>query len=466
MGAKGPPNIVFFFTDDQRHDTLRAVGNARIQTPVLDRLAGDGTVFTHAHIPGGTCGAVCMPSRAMLHTGRTLFHIEDRGNTVPDEHVLMGEHFRRHGYRTFGTGKWHNGKRAFARSFTDGAHIFFGGMGDHWNVPAYDFDPSGRYDGACPYVADFQTQEVRYRDCDHVVAGKHSTELFCDGAVDFLAGGAAAEPFFMYISFMAPHDPRTMPRRYLDLYHPDRIELPPNFLPEHPFDNGAVRIRDELLAGFPRTPDEVRRHIAAYYAMISHVDAEIGRVLAALEAAGRAGTTIGVFAGDNGLAVGQHGLMGKQSNYDHSVRVPLMLAGPGVPRGARRGTFAYLLDLFPTLCDLTGLPVPASVEGRSLVPALGDADARVRDTLFFAYERYQRAVRDERHKLIEYVVGGERTTQLFDLAADPWEMRDLAADPAQGPTVARLRELLQAYRREWDDKGAPWSDGFWEGYES
>ena len=139
------PNIVFFFTDDQRFNTIHALGNDEIITPNIDRLVANGVAFTHAHIPCGTSGAVCMPSRAMLNTGRSLFHIEGAGQSIPDDHTTIGEALQGAGYRTFGTGKWHNGARAYARSFTDGDEIFFGGMADHWNVPAFHYDPTGQY---------------------------------------------------------------------------------------------------------------------------------------------------------------------------------------------------------------------------------------------------------------------------------------------------------------------------------
>ena len=248
-GKTKRPNIVFFFTDDQRFDTLNALGNPDVHTPTMDGWINAGTTFTRAHIMGGTSGAVCMPSRAMLMTGRTLFHLEREGQNIPPEHVLLGEVLQRAGYRTFGTGKWHNGPPAYARSFTDGAEIFFGGMEDHWNVPACDFDPTGRYDVLKPMVRTPHTSnEVTYRLTDHITPGKHSSELFCDAAIDFLRRYDDDAPFFVYISFMAPHDPRTMPKKYLEMYDPDDIPLPPNFMVAHPFDNGALRIRDELLA--------------------------------------------------------------------------------------------------------------------------------------------------------------------------------------------------------------------------
>ncbi len=461
------PNILFFFTDDQRFDTIGALGNAHIRTPNMDALVRRGTAFTHAHIPCGTSGAVCMPSRAMLHTGRSLFRIQGAGETIAPEHTTLGQAFRESGYRTFGAGKWHNGPESYHRSFTDGDEIFFGGMADHWNVPAYHFDPTGRYDKTCLVVDDaFHSNKTRARACDHIHAGRHSSEIIADAGLRFLSGYREADPFLIYLAFLAPHDPRTMPREFLDLYDPEIIPLPDNFLGGHAFDNGALRIRDEMLATFPRTPEEIRRHLAEYYAMISHLDAQIGRVMEELEQRGLLENTLVVLAGDNGLALGQHGLMGKQSCYDHSVRVPLVVAGPGIPEGARTHAFAYLFDLFPTLCDLSGVPAPASVEGASLAPVLRDPAAEVRDTLYFAYTDCQRAVRDRRHKLIEYVVGGRHSrTQLFDLESDPWEMRNLAADAAHAGVLDHLRAEMLRCRDAWGDRETPWGQTFWSAWQ-
>lgn len=455
------PNVLFFFTDDQRFDTLRSLGNGQIITPTLDGLVERGTAFTQAYIMGGSCPAVCMPSRAMLMTGRTLYQIDGQGARVPEDHALLGETLRRAGYRTFGTGKWHNGPRAYGRSFSDGAEIFFGGMDDHWNVPACDFDPTGEYRQRVRQTVDFRTQAVREKTADHIHAGRHSSELFADATGDFLRAYDADAPFFAYVSFMAPHDPRTMPRQYLEMYDADSIELPPSFLPEHPFDNGELRIRDELLAALPRTEAEVRGHIAAYYAMITHADAQMGRVLAALRDSGRAEETIVVFAGDNGLAVGRHGLMGKQNLYEHSVRVPLVLAGPGVPAGERREALCYLIDIFPTLCELTGTGVPESVEGKSLVACLNDATLPLRRHLHFAYRHWQRAVRDARYKLIEYAVDGERTTQLFDLAEDPHELMDLSEEVDHADRLARLRRALRGWQTDYGDAQPGQGRDFW-----
>ena len=158
-----------------------------------------------------------------------------------------------------------------------------------------------------------------------------------------------------------------------------------------------------------------------------------------------------MFAGDNGLAVGQHGLMGKQSVYDHSVRVPLIMSGPGISQGQRSDSFCYLLDIFPTLCDLTDLPIPDTVEGKSLVPVIEEPTTTIRDTLHFAYKGIHRAVRDDRYKLIEYMVNGQRTNQLFDLANDTYEINNLAGDPTYSAKLKSLRGELLRWRDELGD---------------
>ena len=427
------PNILFLLADDQRFDTIRALGNKEILTPHLDRLVSAGTTFTHAYIMGGDNAAVCIPSRAMLLTGRTLFHAQPfvKGTTLP-------EIMRQSGYMTFGTGKWHNPPEVYARGFAAGGNIFFGGMLDHMKVPVNDFDLLGRYPKEKQYYAE-----------------KFSSELFSDAAIRFLRQHEGPEPFFIYLPYAAPHDPRMAPKQFRDLYQDENIVLPRNFMAEHPFDNGEMDVRDERLAPWPRTPETIRKHIADYYAMVTHLDAQVGRVLAALDESGHGADTVIIFTADNGLALGQHGLMGKQSMYEHSVHVPLIISGPGIPKGKRSDGFAYLFDIFPTICEISGIPVPESVEGRSLVPVITGQKESLRNTLFFAYRNIQRAIRDERYKVIEYFVGangkGTRKTQLFDLVSDPWEMRDLAMDSKYSEQLGHLRKEMARWIREVGD---------------
>lgn len=425
------PNVVFLLADDLRADTIAALGNPHIRTPNLDRLAREGFAFTEAHITGGSQPAVCVPSRAMLLSGRQLFAVADG---IHGDMPLWPEELRRAGYATMGVGKWHNGAASYARCFSAGGAIFFGGMHDHWKVPTQAFDPMGRY----------STSRT-------TAAGTYSSKLFTDEALRLLAERDPIRPFALFLAYTTPHDPRTPPPEFARLYGPDSIPLPPNFLPRHPFDNGELEVRDELLLGWPREPAAIRAELAAYYAMITDLDQQVGRLLHYLDREGLADRTLVVFAADNGLALGSHGLLGKQNLYEHSVRVPLIVRGPRVPAGGRSNALCSLVDLFPTMCDLTGVPAPAGLDGRSLVPLLRGAATKVHEYLPFAYRDVQRGIRTEGLKLIEYRVAGTRHTQLFDLVQDPHERNDLASDPARVGDIERLSSLLAAWQRQADD---------------
>ncbi len=446
------PNIIFLFADDQRYGTIHYMGNDEIITPNLDTLAKNGTAFTNAYIMGGNSGAVCMPSRAMLHTGRNLFSIQDEGQEVPHNHALMGEVLQLNGYNCYGTGKWHNGKKAFARSFNAGDEIFFGGMGDHWNVKAFRYDSTGEYKPAIPFIDEpYKSNDVDTMDCGHITHGKHSTELFADGAVNYINNYNENKPLFMYVSFMAPHDPRSMPQQYRDMYDTADITIPPNFLPGHPFDNGEMEIRDEKLAVFPRNRQEVKIHIRDYYAMITHIDHHVGSIIHALKKAGMYKNSIIIYSGDNGLALGQHGLMGKQNVYEHSIKVPLIFSGKGIPADTKKDACCYLYDLFPTICDIINTTVPESVMGKSIYPVLTGKKARVRKTMYYAYRHLHRAARQGDYKLIEYNIEGERHTQLFNIKKDPFEMNNLALEDAYADKIMALRKIMYDMAEEQGD---------------
>ena len=435
------PNILFMIADDHRHSALGALGQEAVETPVFDQMIADGICFTQAHIMGSTSGAVCMPSRGMLMSGRNLF---DTPDPLPDDAPLLPELLRQHGYSTFGTGKWHNRRGSYARCFSQGGRVFFGGMNDQFAMPVNDFDPSGRYDPAETYIAD-----------------GYATTVFADDMISFLEGRAPAdEPFFAYVAFTSPHDPRTPPAPYNRMYDPDAIELPPNFLPEHPFDIGVRDIRDEVLAGYPRGEEEIRGHIADYYGMISQMDMEIGRILDTLDSRGLRDNTIVIYTSDHGLGVGQHGLMGKQNLYDHSMRIPLIMRGGGLPAGLSSSALLYLHDLYPTLLELAGVDVPASADGHSLAALLKQDTNRHRKQVFSAYQGlfghpgnrpFQRSVKDGRHKLIQSVVDGQTTWQLFDLEADPYETADLIKQPSQADLIASLKRQLRQRQSRAND---------------
>lgn len=439
------PNIVFIIADDHRFDALGCNGDATVQTPNLDALAASGTNFTRAHMMGGLTGAVCVPTRAMLHTGQGTFHTSvsttigdtDGLATLRHDNILLGEALRNVGYHSFGIGKWHNDAASFNRSFDDGAAIFMGGMHDQWETPVQDYDSSGQY-----------------KDGKARVGGPHSTDVFCDAAVGFLNEYKSERPFFLYVALTSPHDPRTAPAYFHELYDADEMPLPASFRGEHPFDNGDLHNRDEELAGFPRTPAEIRRHSADYYAMISHQDARIGDILQTLSERGLAENTIVIYTSDHGLAVGRHGLMGKQNLYEHSVRVPLLMRGPGVPSSHAADALLYTFDLYPTLLQMAGGDV-AAVDGQSLLPILKGEATQHRESVGAVYLDIQRMWSDGEWKIIRYFVGangrGTERVQLFDLTGDPHELHDLSSDPAQAARVQTMLEKLSDWQRENDD---------------
>jgi len=462
------PNVLFIVTDDQRWDTIHALGNEEIITPNLDRLVNRGTSFVRAHIAGGTCGAVCMPSRAMILSGRNPFHLEELGGNIPPEHITLAENFRNHGYETIGLGKWHNGCPSYARSFSQGAKIFFGGMWDHWNVPTCRYDPTGQYDNVINFVTDFyKDNHPQAQHCDEFDPGKHSSTLLTDSAIELLKNNAGKEkPFFMYLAYLAPHDPRTMPDSFREMYDPEKIKLPPNFQEVIDTNYPLMVHRDEHLAAYPREEKEIKRHIAEYFAMITHLDFEIGRLLNALHELGEEDNTIIVFTGDNGLAVGQHGWLGKEDIYEHGVRVPLIIAGPGIAENVRNNAFVYLYDVYPTICDKAGIKIPGSVDGKSFAHLLeGERGDVFREELYLIFDEFIRGVKDSNYKLIEYRNGDEKEdkwTYLYDIKNDPWETENLAGKEEYKEKVRRMRSLILKYRDEWEEQKHPWGINFWK----
>lgn len=427
------PNLLFLFADDQRADTIAALGNPVIRTPNVDRLVRAGVSFDRAYMQGGMQGATCVPSRAMLLSGRCLFRADEK--LLRDE--TWPAAFGRAGYATFMTGKWHNGPASIPASFHAARGVFAGGMTDPLKARLSDLD--GR------------------RLTPPRVAPRHACEVFADEAVRFLREHRGG-PFFCYVAFDAPHDPHVVPADFPVRYGPkDGADpaalaatlLPPNFLPQHPFDNGEMTIRDEQLLPWPRTPEQVRAMNADYYRYVSYLDAQVGRILDALAASPFAKDTIIVYAADSGVARGSHGLIGKQNLYEPSVRVPLVVAGPGVPAGGRAGALCYLFDVMPTLGRLCDVPAPTTSEGAEFTAALRDPSAAGRGRLLFAYRDVQRAVRDDRWKLIRYPKVDK--TQLFDLRTDPDERSDLAAGPEHAGKVREMTAMLAEAQKEFGD---------------
>ena len=416
-------NVLLLFADDQRPDTISAHGNPYIRTPNLDRLAADGFSFRRAYCMGSQGGAVCIPSRAMLNTGKSYFRIpmDMSGETT------LGQLLGRSGFTTFATGKWHNGRESWLKSFQRGRNIMFGGMSNHLKVPIADLGSDGKL----------------YREREGV---RFSSTLFADATIEFLRNYRDERPFCAYVAFTAPHDPRNPPPRYRRMYYRNPPPMPPNFAPQHPFNNGHMTGRDESLGPWPRTKSVVQGQLSEYYGLITHLDHQVGRILRELRAGPHAGNTVVVYTADHGLAVGSHGLLGKQNLYEQSMGAPLILSGPGIPSGRESSTLCYLLDLFPTLCSILGVATPSGIDGLDLSSIWRGESTSVRNSIFTSFRDLMKAVRTERWKLIRYPKIDH--TQLFDLEKDPHETRNLAQDSDQSTRIAELTALM----REWQDK--------------
>lgn len=439
--GRSRPNILFLFADDLAVDGVRALGGKEVETPNLDRLAARGTVFTHAYNMGSWNGAVCIASRAMLMTGRSVW----RAKAVSGKKALAAEQaagrlwpgmMAAAGYRTSMTGKWHNEidpalcfdrvkhvRGGMAKDRTEGYHRPLEGAVDSWN-PA---DPAmgGFWEG-----------------------GRHWTEVAAADAMGFVKEGRTLEkPWFAYVAFNAPHDPRQSPQAFLDKYPADRMTVPENFLPLYPYREElglGQGLRDEKLAPFPRTPHAIQVHRREYYALVTHLDLWIGKILDELEKSGQAERTWICFTADHGLALGRHGFMGKQSLYEHSTSVPFVLAGPGVEAGRKMTDPIYLQDAMPTLLEVAGAAIPAHVDFKSLLPLLQrDRAAKGRQVIYGTDLNKQRSVTQAGWKLLAYPP--VKVLRLYHVAEDPLEMKDLAGDPAR---AGKLKELWAVLRAE------------------
>jgi len=410
------PNVLFLFADDMRADSIGALGNPAVKTPNLDALVQRGFTLSNAYCLGGNIGAVCTPSRNMLLSGKAYFRWKDFTPPNGQKGILSP-----------GAGP------NFPLSLKDAGYITY---------------HHGKRGNTAPLIqAQFEINKYLKNDQEERRSGEPGREIV-DEAITFLKEQRDASPFFMYLAFANPHDPRVAAQKYLAQYDRDQLQLPKNYLPVHPFNNGEMTVRDELLSPWPRTAAEMRKTWHEYYATISGLDFHIGRLLQTLRELKLAENTIIVFSADQGIAIGGHGLLGKQNLYEHSMKAPLFLTGPGIPRG-RSDALVYLLDIYPTICDLVGAPVPQGIDGSSFKPVITGKAKQARRELMLAYRDVQRAYRDERWKLIRYP--RVNVTQLFDLRRDPFELRDLASDPAQAKRLAQLTARLQQLQQQFGD---------------
>ena len=416
--AESPrPNVVLIFADDQRADTIAALGNPVIKTPHLDRLVRRGLSFRRAYMQGAMQGATCVPSRAMLLSGQNLFHIDERlqrDKTWP-------EAFAEAGYRTFVSGKWHNGEASLLRCFPQARSVFTGGMTN-------------------PLQAKLRTA-INGKLGQPALSQKHACETFTDEVIGFIQQQAQAndsdQPFFAYLPFDGPHDPHIVPESFELSYSPDAIPLPANFMAEHPWENGELDIRDEKLLPRPRQAKDIQQMLADYYRYISFLDGQVGRVLDEVDRSPFATNTIIVFTADSGVARGSHGLIGKQNLYEHSIRIPLVIAGPGIAKDQTTDALCYLFDLLPTLGKRCSIAPPNASDAMDLNHLLSDPSAAGRNELIFAYRDVQHAYMTAQWKLIHYPKADR--LQCFDLQDDPHEIKNLADESQYQSLVGELQ---------------------------
>ena len=433
-GAK--PNFLVIVTDDQRPDTIGALGNPRIDTPNLDWLVQNGITFENFICSN----PLCVPSRAEILTGCTGFRngvLGMGGEKMNPKLILWPAAMSSGGYSTWYSGKWMNDGKPTTRGYHETSALFTGGGGT-WKKGEVVRGRKGRpITGYRNWT--FKNTQGRPELNKGIGLTSLTDKYIADGALKFMQR-KTDKPFFLHVNFTGPHDPLVYPEGYEKKYTAAKMKLPQNFLPRHPFDHGNFEGRDERLLPWPRTKVDVLDELAIYYAVIDNIDKQVGRMLDQLRADGRLKNTYVIFTSDHGLAIGSHGLMGKQNMYDHTMRVPFFIAGPGLAKGCRTSAFANLRDIYPTVCELAGIAIPETVEAKSLTPILRDQHKIIHKAGYGYFRDVQRMFQTEQWKLVFYPKINRY--QLFDLKADPYEQKNLIKVKGHQARVAVMRQSL------------------------
>ncbi|WP_282074385.1 sulfatase-like hydrolase/transferase [Maribacter aquivivus] len=464
------PNIVFIFTDDQTYSSIHALGNSEIITPNMDAMVHEGTTFTNAYNMGSWSGAVCAASRAMLISGRSVWRANSfRQNWIHNDSIdkTWGKLLENNGYETYMTGKWHVDAPA-EKVFKHTTHIRPGMPRDAWDheTMVAKFDSLSKLKNAKSesimpngYNRPLSLNDTTWSPTDTSKGGfwqggKHWSEVLKDDAIGFINTAKTSEkPFFMYLAFNAPHDPRQAPQEYQDMYTIENLSLPESYLPEytyrHDIANGDY-LRDEALAPFPRTEFAVKTHLKEYYASITHVDAQIGKIIDALKSSGKMSNTYIIFTADHGLAMGQHGLLGKQSLFDHSIRPPMILIGPDIPKNKKNNVDVYLQDVMATSLAIADIEKPTYIEFNSFLDIAKKKENKSKyDAIYGAYLDVQRMIRKDGYKLL--VFPNIKKLLLFNLNDDPEEMNDLSRLPEEQERIKSLFLDLQQLQKDMGD---------------
>jgi len=470
------PNVLFIAVDDLRPE-LACYGATQIRSPNIDKLADGGVLFRRAYCQQ----AVCSPSRTSLLTGlrpdtTKIYDLNTHfRNTIPDV-VTLPEYFKKHGYHVQGLSKIYHGDLDDPQSWSV----------PHWrpNAPAYTKPESlaavaasrrelrsrGNVNAARIIEKDPKTGAT-LRVARGPRANGPSWEA-AEGPDNALADGMTADraiealreikdkPFFLAVGFLKPHLPFVAPKKYFDLYPPETIKVcgnpnPPEDVPPPALtDWGELRNYSDIPKKGPLSEDKAKELIRAYYAAVSYTDAQIGRVLDELERLGLRNKTIVVLWGDHGWHLGEHGLWCKHTNFEVATRAPLIISAAGRRfAGVKTNVLAEFVDIYPTLCDLAGLPIPDGLEGTSLLPAMEHPDRPVQQAAFSQYPRKQlmgHSMRTDRYRYTEWAEPGKEPVgvELYDHQNDPGENVNIAGRPENRELVKELARKLHAGWRE------------------
>lgn len=441
--AAAKPNVLLIMSDDLAA-TLGCYGHPQAKTPKLDALAARGVLFERAYCQFPHCN----PSRSSMMSGlrpnttRVTNNDDNLYENIPGV-LTLPHHFRQNGYATARCGKiFHLGVPTGLESMDDPQAWDFG-------TPFKSELPYPPKRASAVNVGTKKKQGIGWQEIEC------ADDDLCDGffaktAVEWLEKRDASKPFFLAVGFHRPHLPLVAPAKYFDLYPFESITLP-----EAPADDAAdipQPARNGSVPGYAltATPDQRRAAIRAYLATVSYMDAQAGRVLDSLKQLGLQDNTIVVFTGDHGWHLGEHDLWHKRSLFEESARVPFIVSAPGRKgNGQRSAALVEMLDTFPTLCDLAGIPSPPQLEGKSLRPLLDDPKATLHDAAFTQARRganaefWGRSVRTSRWRCTEWDEG-RNGIELYDHNADPREYHNLSADPAHAAVLKELRALLAA----------------------
>ncbi|MGB8194346.1 MAG: sulfatase [Chitinophagaceae bacterium] len=437
-------NVLFIISDDLRPE-LGSYGVSAIQTPNIDKIAARGTRFDNAYAQF----PVCNPSRASFLTGRypTQTGVMNNNDYFRRKHpdfITLPQYFKQHGYASLRSGKIFHGGIDDEVSWTEGGEPINLAITERGN-------PNYKPPATTKLPAD---QGLRSEQSDRIIVldgegESHGDYKTATKAIQFL-DKYKGQPFFLAVGFVKPHSPPTAPKKFFDLYDADKIALPEDYatVPKAPAGLPEISIasrNSDLFIGRESTPALAREMKRAYYASVSFMDAQVGRVMQALERNNLQENTIVVFFGDHGYHLGEKGKWSKAySLYELGLRVPLVIA---VPKGKAQYTtqVVELVDLYSTLAELCGLPAPAAIEGNSLAPLLKDPAAAWDFPAYGITEYQKKTGRSVRTKTWHYVEWdeGKAGAMLFRHPEDPHELKNLANDPAYSSVVLQMKQLLK-----------------------